>query len=215
MLNLPVIKDSDAPDAFPPAEQALKEPNGLLAMGGALTPERLYAAYCQGIFPWSNAGEPTLWWSPDPRCVFRVSDIQPNRRMLKYLRNSDYRITFNHAITQVMQACALTREDTWIQPEMIRAYAQLAQQGQALSVEVWAKDQLIGGLFGIVTPRVFCGDSMFSAQNNASKIAFYHLVEYCKLHKLTLIDGQLPSNHLYHLGAVDMSRQEFLTYLRD
>jgi leucyl/phenylalanyl-tRNA--protein transferase len=119
--------DDDCPaDYFPNPQGALSEPNGLLAVGGKLTPERVYAAYSQGIFPWYNADEPPLWWSPNPRCVFKVQDIAPNKRMLKYLRNGDYSVTYNQAFTQVMQACADVREDTWIQPEMIETYSQLS-----------------------------------------------------------------------------------------
>lgn len=209
----------DEPDApFPAVDQALVQPNGLLAAGGRLTPKRLLNAYRQGIFPWFNPGEPVLWWSPNPRCVIHPSQIHISRSLRKHLRRSQYRVTFDCAFTQVMQACAEPRDyesSTWISREMILAYTQLHQQGIAHSVEVWDGEELVGGLYGLAIGSLFFGESMFSRQVNASKIAFSYLcVQLCKW-KFNLVDCQVYNQHLESLGATLISRNEFRLLLAE
>ncbi len=201
---------------FPPVEQALSEPNGLLAIGGDLKPQRLIAAYRQGIFPWYTLGSPLLWWSPDPRCVLRFEDFKLSRSLQKNLRNKAYRVTFDQAFREVMQACAAPREgqdDSWITQAMLDAYYRLHQSGVAHSVEVWDGEHLIGGLYGISTGRVFCGESMFSKVTDASKIALAILVEKLQEWDYCLIDCQITNKHLTRMGASNMPRIEFVRLL--
>lgn len=197
---------------FPPSHLALEEPNGLLAVGGDLSCERLLQAYSQGIFPWYNAGEPILWWTPDPRCALKPHEIHLSRSMRKLLRQNHFDVTFNRCFSEVMRLCANTREDaegTWINNEMLVAYSQLAHQGFAQSVEVWHKDQLVGGLYGISIGKVFFGESMFSLMSNASKVAFAHLCQRLEELAFLLIDCQVASEHLHSLGAYAFSRASF------
>lgn len=207
-----------ATDPFPPVEQALAEPNGLLAAGADLTPARLLDAYRRGIFPWFNAGEPILWWSPDPRMVLFPDEFAPSRSLRKRLRRGDYEIRVDSAFTTVMQACAAPRpgqRGTWITPSMLAAYTRLHRMGYAHSVETWIDGRLVGGLYGVAIGRVFFGESMFYRVADASKIAFAHLVRQLRAWGYGLIDCQMSTPHLASLGAREIPRQEFITRLTE
>ena len=197
---------------FPALEDALVEPNGLLAAGGDLSLQRLITAYRTGIFPWFNEGEPILWWSPDPRMVLFPAELKISRSLRKTLKKDQYTIYFDRDFSQVMQACAAPRNrqsGTWIHPEMIAAYTQLHQMGLAHSVEVWIDNALVGGLYGVALGKVFFGESMFSTVTDASKIAFVHLVKYLQDWNYDLIDCQIKTAHLASLGAREIPRAEF------
>ncbi len=205
---------------FPPTSFAQEEPNGLLAIGGDLSSERLIEAYRNGIFPWYCEDEPIMWWSPDPRCVFNLTDDQPihiSKSLTRNLKKSNYRVIINNDFQAVIENCSMPRakqEETWILPEMQKAYIQLHQLGVAHSVEVYDLDNiLIGGLYGISFGRFFFGESMFSKANNGSKIAISHLVHYLKNAGFILIDCQVPNEHLFSLGAVNISRDNFMQLL--
>lgn len=205
-----------ASDPFPPVEQALAEPNGLLAAGADLSPARLLEAYQRGIFPWFNAGEPILWWSPDPRMVLFPDEFEPSRSLRKRLRRGDYEIRVDTAFTAVMQACAAPRpgqRGTWITPSMLAAYTRLHRLGYAHSVETWIDGQLVGGLYGVAIGRVFFGESMFARVTDASKIAFAHLVGQLRAWGYGLIDCQMSTRHLASLGAREIPRREFVARL--
>ncbi|BFT30156.1 leucyl/phenylalanyl-tRNA--protein transferase [Alteromonas sp. D210916BOD_24] len=209
---------------FPPVESALDEPNGLLAFGADLSPSRLFSAYSQGIFPWFSEDEPLLWWSPDPRAIIELHDFNATKSLRKLARQQKYLVTLNHAFDRVIAACASiprkslhngdVSNETWITDDMTQAYSQLHGLGLAQSVEVWDKDILVGGLYGVAIGKVFCGESMFHTQSNTSKLAMYALVEHMKACKLAFIDCQLPTEHLMSLGAKAISRNAFVTKLR-
>lgn len=197
---------------FPPLEQALDEPEGLLAAGGDLSPARLLAAYRRGIFPWYSAGQPVLWWAPDPREVLDPSEFKCSRSLAKTLRNRGFEVGFDRAFAQTVTACAARREHssgTWITPEMHAAYDELHRLGHAHSVEVRLGGDLVGGLYGVLLGRVFFGESMFSRERDASKVALAWLVERARVAGLQLIDCQLPTPHLRSLGSKPMARREF------
>jgi leucyl/phenylalanyl-tRNA--protein transferase len=197
---------------FPPIEQALDEPEGLLAAGGDLAPARLLAAYRRGIFPWYSAGQPVLWWSPNPREVLFPEDFKCSRSLAKTLRNRGFEVTFDRDFAGVVSACAGRRANsagTWITPEMLAAYRELHERGHAHSVEVRLGGQLVGGLYGVLLGRVFFGESMFSRERDASKVAMARLVERAGVAGLQLIDCQLPTAHLRTLGSRPMPRDEF------
>jgi leucyl/phenylalanyl-tRNA--protein transferase len=197
---------------FPPLDQALDEPEGLLAAGGDLSPARLIAAYRRGIFPWYSAGQPVLWWSPDPREVLIPGEFKCSRSLAKTLRNRGFEVGFDRDFGAVVTACAARREHsagTWITPEMHAAYCELHRSGRAHSVEVRLAGALVGGLYGVLMGRVFFGESMFSRERDASKVALAHLVERGTVAGLQLIDCQLPTPHLRTLGSRPMSRAEF------
>jgi leucyl/phenylalanyl-tRNA---protein transferase len=197
---------------FPPLEQALDEPEGLLAAGGDLSPVRLLAAYRRGIFPWYSAGQPVLWWAPNPREVLAPAEFKCSRSLAKSLRNRGFIVSADHAFGEVVTACAARREHsagTWITPEMHAAYCELHRRGHAHSVEVRLADQLVGGLYGVQLGRVFFGESMFSRERDASKVALAWLVERALVAGLQLIDCQLPTPHLRSLGSKPMARDEF------
>jgi leucyl/phenylalanyl-tRNA--protein transferase len=199
-------------DPFPPVELALRDPNGLLAAGADLSPERLLAAYRRGIFPWFNPGEPILWWSPDPRMVLFPDDLRISRSLGKRLRRHDYEIRVDTAFARVMAACAAPRpkqRGTWISPAMITAYGQLHHAGHAHSVETWIGGELVGGLYGIAIGRAFFGESMFSHATDASKLAFAHLVRQLRRWGFGLIDCQMETAHLASLGAAPIPREDF------
>jgi leucyl/phenylalanyl-tRNA--protein transferase len=208
------LRMSDPPEAFPPVDEALEDPDGLLCAGGDLSPERLLAAYRRGIFPWYAEGQPILWWSPDPRMVLFPDELRVTRSLRKSLRNRGYRVTFDQAFAEVVAQCADsgTRafEGTWISPDMHRAYVELHVLGHARSVEVWQGDKLVGGLYGIEIGRVFFGESMFSAMTDASKVALYHQVGALRERGVELIDCQVASDHLFSLGARLIPRDEFI-----
>ena len=212
LLHMPWMSDSTPPDGFPDVEQALEYPNGLLAAGGDLTPERLLCAYRRGIFPWFSEGQPVLWWTPDPRAVLFPENLKISRSLRKTLRRGHFALSADHAFSEVIRHCAMpraTERSTWITGEMIGAYRRLHVLGHARSIETWWDGELVGGLYGVAMGRVFFGESMFSRARDASKAA---LVGLCAL-GYWLIDCQLPSKHLARLGAVDMPRPAFNAYL--
>jgi len=196
--------------------------HGLLAIGGDLSVERLLLAYRSGIFPWYSDGDPICWWSPDPRMVFNLTQKEPmkvSKSLRQSSRNRGYEVKENSCFTQVMQHCAKVKrqheEGTWINEDFIKAYSQLHALGHAKSVEVFKDDILLGGLYGIDLPEkgVFCGESMFALATDASKIALLHLVNSLKVKNYKLIDAQIYNDHLHSLGAVEMDREVFLSYL--
>lgn len=207
--------DSNTP--FPPLSRALREPNGLLAAGADLAPERLLAAYRQGIFPWYGAGEPILWWSPDPRMVLFPAEIKISRSLRKALRRRGHEVRLDTAFAQIMRECARPRQPgggTWITPEMRRAYLRMHELGYAHSVETWVNEELVGGLYGIALGKVFFGESMFARRTDASKIAFAHLVAHLERLGFAMIDCQMTTAHLASLGAREIPRTEFVAALR-
>ncbi|MCH9674174.1 MAG: leucyl/phenylalanyl-tRNA--protein transferase [Gammaproteobacteria bacterium] len=206
------IADGAPPDAFPDVAFALDEPEGLLAIGGDLSPARLLAGYRRGIFPWYSEGQPILWWSPNPRAVLVRDELVVPRSLKKRVRQNRFRCTFDQAFEAVIRGCAAPRRDepgTWITDEMLDAYCRLAALGIAHSVECWRDDQLVGGLYGVALGEVFFGESMFSKESDASKIAF---LELCKA-PFALIDCQQPSSHMMRLGAREIPRQQFVELL--
>jgi leucyl/phenylalanyl-tRNA--protein transferase len=197
---------------FPPVDRALREPDGLLAAGLELTPDRILDAYRQGIFPWFSDGQPVLWWSPDPRMVLVPSEIRITRSMLKVLRNRPYEVRCDSAFEAVMRACAAPRDGqagTWISDEMIEAYSALHERGYAHSVETWIDGRLAGGLYGMAIGRMFYGESMFSTERDASKIALVHLARYLETRAFGLIDCQMNTGHLGSMGGREIPRREF------
>ncbi|BCR03907.1 leucyl/phenylalanyl-tRNA--protein transferase [Desulfuromonas versatilis] len=212
---MPVFQLIDQP-VFPPPR--LADPEGLLAVGGDLSPARLLLAYSMGIFPWFNEGDPLLWWSPDPRCVLDLADLKISRSLAKVLRQGVFELSFDRAFAQVIDACAELRRQggagTWITPEMKLAYGELHQKGYAHSVECWHQGQLAGGLYGVCLGRCFFGESMFHRVSNASKVALVGLVSHLAQRRFALLDCQMPTSHLISLGARCISRDEFLQRLR-
>ncbi len=211
------ISAKDAVDSFPAAGRALAEPDGLLCAGGDLSPARLLYAYTHGIFPWYEAGQPLLWWSPNPRCVIVPGELHKSRRLHRYLRNSNLQVSFDHAFSDVMHACAQDREDlpgTWITDEMITAYTAMHNLGWAHSVEIWQEGELVGGLYGLSIGRVFFGESMFSHVSNASKLALSVICQEIENRNFALFDCQVESPHLMSLGATLMPRSTFLRLLQ-
>ena len=203
--------------AFPPLEHALDDPNGLIAIGGDLSPSRLLDAYARGIFPWFNAGQPILWWSPDPRAVTTPGAARISRSLAKRLRRATYRISFDAAFAAVIAACAAPgpgRVGTWITPAMHDAYCALHARGYAHSVECWHGRELVGGLYGVALGQVFFGESMFSRAPDASKVAFVNLHAWLLTWGYTLIDCQLPTAHLATLGVQPLARAAFEQRLR-
>lgn len=214
--HAPYWLDPEAKTTFPDVSTALSEPNGLLAIGGDLSVERLLAAYRQGIFPWYSRGQPILWWSPNPRAILRLNALKVSRSLRKSLRRADYQVRFDTAFEDVIRQCAKPRTDglgTWITEEMRNAYIRLHRLGYAHSIETWQDDKLIGGLYGISIGKVFFGESMFSRQSNASKLAFVHLVRQLQKWAFALIDCQVYSEHLGSLGAEQIPRERFTAYL--
>lgn len=207
-----MIRVISANTPFPPLKEALNEPNGLLAAGGDLSPERLISAYRQGIFPWFNQGEAILWWSPNPRMVLFPQELKISRSLHKTLKKNHYHIQTDSAFMQVMQACAAPREKqtgTWIHPEMIAAYTTLHHLGIAHSVETWIDGELAGGLYGVAIGKVFFGESMFSRVPDASKIALVYLTRQLESWHYGLIDCQMKTAHLMSMGARAIPRAEF------
>lgn len=202
---------------FPPPELALKEPNGLLAVGGDLRPERLLNAYRSGIFPWFAEGDPILWWSPDPRAVFTPAGLHESRSMRRFRRQTAYTLTLNHDFAQVIATCADVHsqgEGTWITPAMTQAYLELHRAGHAHSIEVWDQSTLVGGMYGIGMNHIFCGESMFHTRTNASKLALLVFAKHFFAAGGQLIDAQVPNPHLESLGMETLSRAQFLHILQ-
>lgn len=211
------LSPDDPAEDFPSVDSALSEPDGLLAAGGDLSPVRLLSAYRQGIFPWYDEGQPLLWWSPDPRCVFRAGDYHVSRRLRRELRTSTAEIRINTAFPAVVRACASPRrseQGTWITTDMMAAYERLHHLGWAHSIEIWHSGKLSGGLYGLSIGRVFFAESMFSVTANASKIALLVLSQMLDSGHLQLIDCQLVSRHLLSLGATAMPRVKFIACLK-
>src|SRR5690349_4241139 len=203
---------------FPPLRSALRHPNGLLAAGGDLSPERLIEGYSRGIFPWFSEGDPILWWSPDPRMVLFPSELKISRSLGKTLRNRRYEVRFDCAFEAIMASCAAPRKGepgTWIGEEMMEAYLELHRLGHAHSVETWIDGELAGGLYGVALGRVFFGESMFSRVRDASKIALAGLVAHLKSAGFGLIDCQMHTRHLETLGAREIPRARFSRLLED
>ena len=204
---------------FPPLSQALRAPNGLLAAGNDLSLPRLLQAYRQGIFPWFSAGEPVLWWSPDPRMALFPAEFRLHRSLLKTLRGGGYEVRLDTAFSQVINACAQTprpgQDGTWITDDIAAAYCALHDAGWAHSVETWMDGELVGGLYGVAIGRMFYGESMFTRRRDASKIAFAHLARFLRAREFGLIDCQMNTAHLASLGAREISRAEFIARLEN
>lgn len=201
---------------FPPVSEADDE--GILAIGGDLSSDRLQLAYKSGVFPWFNEGEPILWWAPDPRMVLFFDELVVSKSMRKILKSNQFRVTFNQNFAAVISNCQQIKRDgqngTWISNEMIAAYCQLNAQGIAKSVEVWQDEVLVGGLYGIDLGTIFCGESMFSKVSNASKVAFIALVEHLKKEHYKLLDCQVYNPHLESFGCREIDRDEFMSILK-
>lgn len=201
---------------FPPVEMA--DDDGLLAMGGDLSTERLLLAYKNGIFPWYNEDEPIFWWSPNPRFVLFPEELKVSKSMQTVLQNGRFRFVLNKNFTQVMENCkAIPRkgqDGTWIQPGIIEAYTALHQLGHAVCAEAWQDGDLVGGLYGIKLGNIFFGESMFSKKSNASKFAFIHFVRWLQQQGVQLIDCQVYTEHLESLGARMIAREEFCSILK-
>ncbi|MBK5964434.1 leucyl/phenylalanyl-tRNA--protein transferase [Thiocystis minor] len=210
------LLDPQDRDSFPDARHALREPNGLLAVGGDLTPARLQNAYRRGIFPWFNPGDPILWWSPDPRTVLFPTQLRISRSLAKRLRQQPFAVTLDRAFHEVLCGCAAPREPqggTWLIPEMIAAYEVLHARGLAHSVEVWQDQHLVGGLYGVAIGRAFFGESMFTRVTDASKVALVQLCRQLEGWNFGLIDCQMRTDHLIRMGAIEMPRVDFLNLL--
>jgi leucyl/phenylalanyl-tRNA--protein transferase len=205
-------------DPFPPVEFAMRDPNGLLAAGGDLSPDRLIAAYSRGIFPWFGEDDPLLWWSPDPRMVLFTDELHVSRSLRRVVASGRYRVTLDAAFAGVMEACGEPRanqDGTWITPEMVQAYTRLAERGLAHSVEAWEGDFLAGGLYGVAIGRMFFGESMFARRTDASKVALVHLVRQLERWEIPMVDCQMSTGHLASLGAREIPRAAFLARLRE
>lgn len=213
---LPRLDENNDAEPFPSLDTALVEPNGLIAAGGTLNPERLINAYRCGIFPWFEEGQPILWWSPDPRLILKPDELHVSRRLKKLINKKTYHCTIDTAFSDVILACSEKRQGqdgTWITEPMIRAYENLFTLGYAHSVEVWLEDKLIGGLYGVSIGQVFFGESMFSRLDNASKVGFTFLCKQLAAWGYQLIDCQVHTDHLASLGALCISRDEFADQL--
>jgi len=218
MKTVTWLSAHDAPEWFPPPEQALEDPPGLLAAGGDLSPERLLAAYRRGIFPWYSPGQPVLWWSPDPRAVLFPEEFRCTRSLAKTLRNAGFTTSVDRDFAAVIDGCAAPRTSspgTWITSDMRAAYVALHSMGCAHSIEAWRDGALAGGLYGVRLGGVFFGESMFSAVRDGSKVALAHLVALCLRNSISVIDCQLYSSHLGSLGARTIPRPQFLGLLRE
>jgi leucyl/phenylalanyl-tRNA---protein transferase len=217
MKTITWLSPQDAPERFPPLERALDEPAGLLAAGGDLSPARLLAAYQRGIFPWYSPGQPVLWWSPDPRAVLFPGELRRTRSLEKTLRNRGFRTDIDRNFAAVIEGCAAPRASslgTWITPEMQAAYLELHRCGYGHSFEAYLDDRLVGGLYGVRLGGVFFGESMFSRERDASKVALVRLTEYCLAEGIAVIDCQLASRHLQSLGSRLIPRAQFQALLR-
>jgi leucyl/phenylalanyl-tRNA--protein transferase len=203
-------------DPFPPVEQALDDPDGLLAAGASLSTARLLEAYRRGIFPWFNEGDPILWWSPDPRTVLRPSRVHSSHSLKKRLRQDAFYVTIDRAFSEVLDGCAAPRVDeagTWLSEQMREAYASLHTAGFAHSIELWMDGELAGGMYGVAIGHVFFGESMFTRRTDASKIVMVRLAAQLERWGFPMIDCQLETAHLMSLGAEHLSRSAFIAEL--
>jgi leucyl/phenylalanyl-tRNA--protein transferase len=200
---------------FPPVEEASYE--GVLAVGGDLSTERLLLAYNSGVFPWFESDEPVLWWSPSERMVVNPQDYKVKKSLRNIINRDIFKVTFNQNFEEVITNCQqikrVGQNGTWITQDMINAYCELHKQGHAMSVEVWQNEELVGGLYGVDLGTVFCGESMFSLVPNASKVAFVKLIEHLKEKNYRLLDCQVHNDHLEKLGAFEISRESFMMVL--
>lgn len=200
---------------FPDLTTALNEPNGLLAFGDDLSPQRIFQAYQNGIFPWFSDGEPVMWWSPDPRGIINISQLVINKTLKKVIKRNTFTVTINKDFNQVISLCAdapFRQEETWIVDPMIAAYRLLHEQGKAHSIEVWHNEQLVGGLYGVAVNGYFSGESMFYRQSNASKIALVYLAKLLKSINVEFIDCQMLNPFLANMGCIEVTREQFLEY---
>lgn len=212
------LSERDSPDAFPPVDRALREPDGLLAAGGDLSAPRLIAAYRRGIFPWYSHGQPILWWCPDPRAVLFPEEFKTSRSLAKTIRNKGFETKFDSAFRDVIYACGSSQVrpgGTWLSPEMQTAYVSLHALGYAHCVETWHQGRLVGGLYGVAVGRVFFGESMFSVERDASKIALSRLCEELVRRGFHMIDCQMATAHLLSLGAQLIPRAQFIRQLAE
>ena len=222
MSQIPWLEDNDF--KFPEVSTALAEPDGLLAASERLTPDLVIEAYKRGVFPWYSEGQPVLWWSPDPRCVFYPEKFHVSRSFKRTLNNNTFDVKTNTVFKEVMLACAAPRINdaisnepaasepgTWITEKMIDVYGQLHEAGIAHSIECWHQNELVGGMYGLVLGDMFFGESMFSKMKDASKVAIHHV---CTVIKPSLIDAQVYSRHLHTLGAQVIDRQDFIDHIR-
>jgi leucyl/phenylalanyl-tRNA---protein transferase len=203
---------NDDAEAFPPLACALREPDGLIAAGGDLRPERLLAAYRRGIFPWYEEPQPILWWSPDPRAVLFPDELHVSTRLRRTLRRGSFRVSADSCFDEVIHACAAPRRQgsgTWIGSAMQRAYSELHRLGHAHSIETWQEDQLVGGLYGIAIGRIFFGESMFARVDDASRVALVHLVGQLRAWGFALVDCQQDTGHMRSMGARTITRAQF------
>ncbi len=203
---------------FPTTDEALKEPDGLLAAGGDLTADTLLDAYRRGIFPWYSEGQPILWWSPDPRSVLQLDALHISRSLKRRIQSGIYRVTIDQSFEDVVECCSAPRKSqsgTWITADMQAAYCQLHRLGHAHSVECWHQQKLVGGLYGVGIGKVFFGESMFAAMADASKVCLVHLVDNLRAWGYALIDCQVHNPHLESLGARPIARRHFIAQLND
>lgn len=213
--------ENDCP--FPPLSQALIEPNGLIAIGGDLSAERLLNAYSQGIFPWFNTGEPVMWWSPNPRMVLFPNELKISSSLNKTLKKNLFEVRFNTEFRKVITACSdskrnhqassIHQSNSWISQDMISAYCDLHNIGHAICMESWLNNQLVGGCYGVLINKMFYGESMFHTQTDASKVAFVHMVNYLKNQGIGMIDCQMKTPLLTSFGGHEIDRQEFMQKL--
>jgi leucyl/phenylalanyl-tRNA---protein transferase len=212
------LTPDDPPNSFPPLHEALEEPAGLLAAGGDLSPARLVAAYARGIFPWFSPGQPILWWSPNPREVIFPAEFHRSRSLARTIKRGQFKVTVNQSFMDVVSCCSERpggETGTWITPEMKAAYGELHQLGVAHSYEVWNRSgALVGGIYGVRSGPVFCGESMFSREPDSSKVALAALVDASAGAGIRLIDCQMPSSHLRSLGSRGLPRAQFVALLR-
>lgn len=216
-VRLHWLDPRDPNQPFPPPQRAMRDPNGLLAIGGDLSVNRLLRAYSAGIFPWYNPSEPILWWCPDPRAVLEPNAFHASHSLEKRVRKADYAVTLDRAFPEVLDGCTTSRrgsQGTWLGPDMKRAYRELFAAGHAHSVEVWRGGKLVGGLYGVALGRTFFGESMFSVETDSSKLALYWLSRQLAVWAFDQIDCQIASEHLRTLGAVEVPRDRFLARLR-
>lgn len=215
-LIMIILRPGTQAPIFPPVESAT--PEGLLAVGGDLSSDRLLAAYRHGIFPWYSSGQPILWWSPDPRAVLYPEKLKISRSLRKTLKRGQLRVTFDTSFRDIMLACAAPREQypgggSWITDDMVEAYTRLHALGFAHSIETWHENRLVGGLYGVALGGVFFGESMFSRESDASKVALVALIKKLREWNFVLVDCQIPSAHLTSLGAEEIPRDKFLAEL--
>jgi leucyl/phenylalanyl-tRNA--protein transferase len=217
-MQLTILNPKNPAQDFPPLNKALREPDGLLAIGGCLSKRRLLSAYRHGIFPWYNPGEPILWWSPNPRLVLFPNKLKVSRSLRKTLRKNIFLVTFDKAFNEVIAACAAPRKEgagTWITNEITQAYKELHQLGIAHSIETWFEGELVGGLYGVALGGVFFGESMFHTRTDASKVAFVSLVQQLESWGYQLIDCQVQTQHLTSFGAEEIDRAYFAQLLNE